>query len=32
MREHTNPVKDSLNLTCGKTSRRQSNPGLTLVR
>jgi GntR family transcriptional regulator of vanillate catabolism len=32
MREHTNPVKDSLNLTCGKPSRRPSNPGLTIVR
>src|SRR5882724_13046332 len=31
MREHTNPVKDSLNLTCGKTPRRPSNPGLTVV-
>jgi GntR family transcriptional regulator, vanillate catabolism transcriptional regulator len=32
MREHTNPVKDSLNLTCGRTPRRPSNPGLTIVR
>jgi hypothetical protein len=32
MREHTNPVEDSLNFTCGKTSRRPSSPGLTLVR
>ena len=32
MREHTNPVKDSLNLSSGKAARRASNPGLTVVR
>ena len=32
MREHTNPVKDSLNFTSGRISRRPSNPGLMLVR
>lgn len=32
MREHANPVKDSLNLPGIKVSQRQSNPGLAVVR